>query len=125
MRIGLDLDKFHVVGILSNPRLAVQMYGKGSYSLKRLLERFGCPSEKLHDAANDSNHALQFLLMLFGESHWGESCGTERLALLSAFKELCMLLCLKSAKGMRKLGLYEVFWSWRLEEGVGKPLSGS
>ena len=85
-RTGLDLDKFHMVGILSNPRLAVQKYGKGSYSLKRLLERFGCPSEKQHDAANDSNYALQSLLMLFSESHRGESCGTERLALLSAMK---------------------------------------
>lgn len=48
--------------------------------------------------------------MLFRKSHSGESCGTERLALFSAFKSLYMLLCLKLAKGTRKVELYEVDW---------------
>ncbi len=87
-RIGLDLDKFSVVVILSNPKIAMQMYGKGSYSLKRLLERLGCPPEKLHNAGNDSNYALRVLLVLFIESDLGESRGTERLALLPALQIL-------------------------------------
>lgn len=121
-RIGLDIVNIApVVGIVDTPKIAEYMYGKGSYSLKILLDGMGCPAKNLHNAGDDSNYALRILLMLSVHSCRADLFEVESLAsLLPKLQEIAQAplpdvsLRNEKARALRgRFGLGE--WSDALE----------